>query len=762
VAIKKNWIPAVIFLIAFALYIYTLAPGWGAVNIFNTWDGLEYVLCSSLLGVDHPPGHPFYLLLAKIFTSLFAIGSLAFRMNLFSALFGALTAAAVYLVVELSLRLMGKPRDRSLSVGVAAVTAAIFAVSKVFWLHSLITEVHTLYLFLMSMAFYFVLRYLEDKRAVRLYACALSLGLLASTSIFNAITVLFPIALFLLFINLSSESGRLSPKNWSFLTLSFFSGLLFYLYYPLASRLNPGFVHPMNLMGEREFGSLSWLAWFMSGRAWTGGGMFSLGRVILNIPNFFRHMIGNFTAVSFLIFAFVVVYGFKKIYDHFYSSVKVGFGLRKTIAEFPTEGKLFFLFFISYLIVAIPQLSIQDVSNPGSTTFIYLANFFLPSFLIYIFLVGIGLGLLVDLAESKGFAARLLALFSDQGGASEGSKRALVLLLFYCLFILPMYLLATNYSFCNLRGEDTGYDFAKGIVRTLPDNSVVYSKLVFHLVGTYFERVEPIMGGRGVVLENPDVIAKDIMFKQGSSVSLMIDKTAVLKESVLEHLTRGASVYISGDCVDQDKAPEILLISDLRLEPRVPQGLLMSMNKPFPTELIPYGVQGFKVGLSFTGSPEVDERGVANDGNFADMLELIGYSISQAEMMSLGRNKISFNLFWRVLGEISEDFIGVFTLFDEKLRRIDPERTSGFYTLGGTNTSSNWKKEEVIKEEATYYLPNLPFGRYYLALGLLKRNGESIKYLPAEHEKYGQEFDFVLLMPFGIGPQAPMPQGMTP
>ena len=745
----------VLFLFSFLLYIYTLAPGWGAVNIFNTWDGLEYVLCSSLFGIDHPPGHPFYLLLAKIFSSIFIIGSLAYRMNLFSAFFGALTVAAIYLTVELSLRLIGKPKDQLLSHGAAIVTAVTFAVSKVFWTHSLITEVHSLYLFLMAVSFYLVLRYLEERRKICLYACAAILGLLISTSIFNAVTVLVPIFIFLFVINFSSESDRLSLWDWAKLLFFFVCGGLFYLYYPIASRLNPGFIHPMNLMVSRDPGSLSWFAWYISGKAWTGGGMFSLGRVILGVPNFLRHTIENYTIFALAVFAFALISGCKRIYDHFHLSLKSNFGVKKAIFVSSFEDKIFVLFLFSYIFVAIPQLSLQDVSNPGSTTYIYLANFFLPSFLIYIFLVGIGLGIVLDFIDRSGFPQRIFRIFSEEGSPSESSNRAFILVLLYCLFIMPMYLLATNYKFCNLQGEDTGYRFAKGIVETLPDNSVIYSKLVYQLVGTYFDRIEPSIAKGKIVIENPDLIAKDITFADVASVNPMIEKTRLLKKSINNYLAKSASVYISGDCVDQDKAPEVLLISDLELEPKVPQDLLLSMTKPFPTELIPYEVKALRVGSSFVGSPKIESRGIANNGNFANILELLGYAMAEEKGMGVGRNKISLDFYWRVLDSIPEDLLGVFTVFDERMGRIDPERTAGFFTVGGGYPSSKWGKGQIVKERVYYYLPQLPFGRYYLALGLLKEDGESIPYFPAEYEKYGREFEFILLLPFAIGLQTP-------
>ena len=58
-------------------------------------DGL-FVLSSYFLGIEHPPGYPLFTLLGKLST-LLPVGSVAYRVHLLSALFGALTCALLWL-----------------------------------------------------------------------------------------------------------------------------------------------------------------------------------------------------------------------------------------------------------------------------------------------------------------------------------------------------------------------------------------------------------------------------------------------------------------------------------------------------------------------------------------------------------------------------------------------------------------------------------------------------------------------------------------
>jgi len=96
--------------------------------------------------------------------------------------------------------------------------------------------------------------------------------------------------------------------------------------------------------------------------------------------------------------------------------------------------------------------------------------------------------------------------------------------------------------------------------------------------------------------------------------------------------------------------------------------------------------------------------------------------------------------------------LGEFIVLDENYRIIGTQSAFGLFTLGGTYKSSMWKNREIIKERVYYYLPTLPFGRYYMALKLLKSSGETIQYYPASFKNYGQKYDFVLLLPLTIGP----------
>jgi hypothetical protein len=143
---RGDWLHAgLVALTLFALYAAT-SPRSVALE-----DDSLFVLSSYFLGVEHPPGYPLFTLVGHLFTYL-PFGSVAYRVHLASALFGALSGAAAWLCA------------RSLIQGRLAAYVAAFGLglSPVFWSQSIIAEVYTLNTF-----FFLVLVYLGLQASAR-------------------------------------------------------------------------------------------------------------------------------------------------------------------------------------------------------------------------------------------------------------------------------------------------------------------------------------------------------------------------------------------------------------------------------------------------------------------------------------------------------------------------------------------------------------------------------------------------------------------
>ena len=109
------------------VYVATLYPS------VPGGDSGEFVVAAQELGVAHPPGYPLYTLLGKIFTWL-PTGTVAWRVNLLTALLGALAAAMLA-------RATWKA-TRNVSAGIFA--GGLFAFSPLVWRYSIQAEVFAL------------------------------------------------------------------------------------------------------------------------------------------------------------------------------------------------------------------------------------------------------------------------------------------------------------------------------------------------------------------------------------------------------------------------------------------------------------------------------------------------------------------------------------------------------------------------------------------------------------------------------------------
>lgn len=207
-----------LFLASLALYVYTLAPG------MLGGDSGRFQYCLVTLEEPHAPGYPLYTLLGWLWIRLIPLGTFAYRANLLSALFGALTVSVTGLI---TMRMTRRP--------FASLAGALYlALSYVFWSQSVITEVYTLNAFFLALLIYLLLLWEERTQWERenhrlLYAIALIYGL--SLAHHRLMLLVFPALLLFIW----QVNRRILLDKGLLLRLGAFLALGFsvYLYLPL-------------------------------------------------------------------------------------------------------------------------------------------------------------------------------------------------------------------------------------------------------------------------------------------------------------------------------------------------------------------------------------------------------------------------------------------------------------------------------------------------------------------------------------------------
>jgi hypothetical protein len=222
---------------AFLLYLRTLAP---TVLYYSreTFDSAHLQTIATFLGIPSYTGYPTYAILAHLATYL-PFGDPAYRVNLLSAICGALAVCVLYLVC----RKLGAGR-------IASVFGALaFGLSETFWSQAVIAEVYTLHALLLALAVLSLLLWRSALRArdddpARAEPVLLLSALLMGLALTNHLTSVFLLPAVLLFVLAVKPAALARPAAWVGGALSFLVGLAPYLYLPLRARTDPP------LMGE--------------------------------------------------------------------------------------------------------------------------------------------------------------------------------------------------------------------------------------------------------------------------------------------------------------------------------------------------------------------------------------------------------------------------------------------------------------------------------------------------------------------------------
>ncbi|MCJ7471828.1 MAG: DUF2723 domain-containing protein, partial [Actinobacteria bacterium] len=226
------------FLVPFLIYLLTLERK--LIGGDTTW----YALQIPEMYVMVPTGYPTFSLLGKLFTFL-PVGDLAFRLNLFSAVFGGLTILFLFLAVN---RLV-----KNEFIGLAS--SLIFAFLNSFWHVANRLEFDTLNSFFIVLVLYTAVLYTQVKKSKFLYLFFFSLGL----SLTNHPIALFVVPAVLLYVLISDPKIFKSIKKILLSILFFILPLFSYSYLIIRSR-----------QGYGEVTDLKRLLYYMTGRDISG------------------------------------------------------------------------------------------------------------------------------------------------------------------------------------------------------------------------------------------------------------------------------------------------------------------------------------------------------------------------------------------------------------------------------------------------------------------------------------------------------------
>ena len=434
--------PIALFLIAFSIYLLTLAPT-------ITWrndgaDGGDLIAAAYTLGIAHPPGYPVYVVLGKLFT-LLPIGDIAYRVNLMSAFFAAATIPLVYLITLGLCNSLSRGGDTRAPRIAASAAALSFAFSPTFWSQATIAEVYTLNAFFVALLFYLLLKWRgEDRQPTAASNDLLLAAFIYGLSLGNHLSMLMlgPAALFL--IVEGKRHNRIHLKGLLAAGLSFLLGLSIYLFLPLRAMQHP----PVN-WGDPH----TW-----SGFLWTVSGQLYRRFAFSLSPSYIPARVSAWASLL------VQQFG--------WWGLLLGLiGLWRCLEEDRT--------FSIFSLLAFSAVVIYAIGYNTTDSYVYL----IPSYLVFATWLGAGIHyLLAALRQAR-----------DRGRLTFHASR--FTLLFLCL---PFVSLWQNFSSLDLSKDRSAYEYGAEAFEVLEPSAIVIADTDPHTFTLWYFSY--------VVGERPDVV----------------------------------------------------------------------------------------------------------------------------------------------------------------------------------------------------------------------------------------------------------------
>ena len=425
------------FSIPLLLYILTLEKK--VIGGDTTW----YALYLPKMYVMVPTGYPTFSIIGKLF-SIMPFGQLAYRLNLISAVFGALTILFLFLAINKFIK----------NQVISFVSSLTYAFLVSYWTVANRLEFDTINSFFIALMLFSVFLYEEEPQRKNFYFFAAALGL----SLTNHPIAFFIVPAILLYVILINPKIFKNAKAVLLGILFFMLPLILYAWLPIRS-----------LQGYGPVKTLRDFIYYITGRNISGevhGGSFEGKNIetFLKVSrDFFLAIYNNMGILLLLIALAGLVYLFKKNRKFAFCSI---------------------LLIILNLII----ISLYLGYSPE--------NYSLNAMMIFTIYLASGFALILD------FSNRLIKRYTeDKKGADDTLKpyrgkkeimlKKIAAAVLIAVFMLsPVMLAIKNYPAADLSQPAEIYTFWEDILNHIEDNSVLYVSSSSSNIGEFINTYE--------------------------------------------------------------------------------------------------------------------------------------------------------------------------------------------------------------------------------------------------------------------------------
>jgi hypothetical protein len=411
------------FCIPFAIYLLTLAP---SVTFF---DSGEFITAVSSLGTAHSPGYPLFVNYAKPFTWL-PFGSIAFRVNIATAVSAALACYGVFLLVSHLLRDEELPGDffRTARGFIALCSAVTFACTPRLWLQSNHDKPYPLLAFICAIVIYLMLLWRDscDRGAERpsyVYLGAFLCGLGAGAH--QIMVLLIPACAYLLI----SKNWRVILRVKEFILAFAFGILGFSIHLHLIVR---ALQKPLLNWGDSR--NLSQFLWNLLRKGYPTDKPVRDLQLLWAQANAFN-VPYEFTVAGLVLLIIGLAAFFTKKRDLVFA---------------------YLIALLSFLLIIVGYFN-----TPGEMIFL-TEEFFTPLYLLSAVFIGVG-------------TFRVLQEVAGRLPQTLSGKRPLCRALLSLVMVLPLCVCALHYQENDQHENYIAFDYASNSLKSLPQGAVLYT-----------------------------------------------------------------------------------------------------------------------------------------------------------------------------------------------------------------------------------------------------------------------------------------------
>jgi len=450
-----------VIIVLISVYLYTIAP------TVSLWDCGEFIACSHILGVPHPPGTPFFILLGRIFDIIIPFHEVAKRINFLSAFSSAVAGAFLYLILLSIFKRFRENRVKKLplSCHLIAVFSSIGAgFSYSVWDTSVETEVYSTSILILVIGLWLALHWDENRepRGDNNYILLLVYLIFLSFGIHLIPLLIIPGTL--VFILMTDKKIFNNPKLITFSLILILIGITTYYYLMIRAQANPAIneANPDNfkalwsVISREQYGPMK----IYPRKTQIDTNLSAFAALFEQLKIFFKYFSWQYfpypreSDVNFILKYTSIASTYLYIF----------IGIWGMFIHYKKERKSFYLFFILYIFLSLGLVFYLNLKfSPSDSNPTHQGRevrerdyFWTPAFFLFMFYVAIGLYQIYE-------RIKRIKISYGQG----------IIALSFFIGIIP--LISNIQSHANRRYNRIASDYAHNLLITPEEHSILFT-----------------------------------------------------------------------------------------------------------------------------------------------------------------------------------------------------------------------------------------------------------------------------------------------